>query len=107
MPVWNEKRDVCLVFSGEDFTDRSELEKLRARGHVFDLENASYLVHLYEEHGVKFLEKLNGGFCGVLADLREEKVLLFNDRYGLNRLYYHENDRGLFFASEAKALLKV
>lgn len=107
MPVWNEAHDVCLIFSGEDFTDRSELEQLRARGHKFNLENASYLVHLYEEYGDGFLTKLNGGFCGVIIDLRQNKMLLFNDRYGLNRLYYHENAKGLFFASEAKALLKV
>src|SRR6185503_4993393 len=48
-PVWNEKRDVCLIFSGEDFRDRAEIDALRARGHAFDPENASYLVHLYEE----------------------------------------------------------
>jgi len=107
MPVWNEQRDVCLVFSGEDFTDQEELAKLRTRGHVFDPDKATYLIHLYEEYGIKFLEKLNGGFCGFLADLREMKLLLFNDRYGISRVYYHENDRGIFFASEAKALLKL
>jgi len=32
---------------------------------------------------------------------------LFNDRYGLHRIYYQETDAGVFFASEAKALLKV
>src|SRR4029079_7967266 len=107
MPVWNEQRDVCLDFSGEDFTDQEELAKLRTRGHVFDPDKATYLIHLYEEYGIKFLEKLNGGFCGFLADLREMKLLLFNDRYGISRVYYHENDRGIFFASEAKALLKL
>ena len=107
MPVWNEEHNICLVFSGEDFADEDELARLRTQGHVFDPDNASYLVHLYEEYGVKFLEKLNGGFCGFIADLREMKLLLFNDRYGINRVYYHENDRGIFFASEAKALLKL
>jgi asparagine synthase (glutamine-hydrolysing) len=33
--------------------------------------------------------------------------LLFNDRYGLNRIYYHECKEGLYFSSEAKSLLKV
>ena len=106
-PIWNEQRDICLIFSGEDFRDPAEIEALRARGHSCDPENASYLVHLYEELGGKFFEKLNGGFSGVVVDRREKKVLLFNDRYGLNRIYYHENERGVFFASEAKALLQV
>ena len=71
MPVWNETKDVCLIFSGEDFTDQDEIGRLKAKGHEFDPENASYLVHLYEEMGLKFIERLNGWFSGVLVDLRE------------------------------------
>ena len=107
MPVWNESKDICIIFSGEDFSDRSDIDYLRSRGHEFDPEDASYLVHLYEEFDQKAFEKLNGWFSGLLVDLREGKVVLFNDRYGMNRIYYHENERGFYFASEAKALLKV
>ena len=57
--------------------------------------------------GYEFLEKLNGWFSGVLVDLREQKLVLFNDRYGVNRIYYHENADGFYFSSEAKALLKI
>ena len=40
-------------------------------------------------------------------DLREQKVVLFNDRYGVNRIYYHEDASGFYFSSEAKTLLKI
>ena len=75
MPVWNETKDVCVIFSGEDFTDPTEIEGLRTRGHACNLEDASYLVHLYEEMGLKFIERLNGWFSGVLVDLREQSVM--------------------------------
>ena len=107
LPAWNETHDVCLVFCGEIFENPAPIAALHAKGHVFSPQNASYLVHLYEESGECFLEKLNGCFSGVLIDLRLAKIILFNDRYGLNRLYVHENADGLYFASEAKALLKV
>jgi asparagine synthase (glutamine-hydrolysing) len=107
MPVWNETRDVCLIFSGETHAERSVMDGLRARGHQFNPDDASYLVHWYEEAGLKFLEQLNGMFCGVLADLRNQTVVLFNDRFGMNRIYWHENERGFYFSSEAKSLLKV
>lgn len=107
LPIWNEKKDICLIFSGEDFIDESEIENLRTRRHQFNKENANYLVHLYEEMGIKFLEKLNGWFSGILVDLREGKTVLFNDRYGLNRIYYHQNENGFYFSSEAKSLLKI
>lgn len=107
LPIWNENRDVALIFWGEDFRPRAEIDALRARGHSFSPEGAGYLVHLYEELGPRFFEQLNGGFAGLVVDLRHKRVHLFNDRYGLNRIYFHENELGLFFASEAKALLQV
>lgn len=107
LPIWNETRDVCLIFSGGEFSESSQIENLRARGHSFTDGDASYLVHWYEEAGEAFLEKLNGWFSGVLVDLRLGRVLLFNDRYGLNRVYVHEQADTTWFASEAKALLNV
>ena len=107
LPIWNEKKDICLLFSGEDFADQRDVDALRTRGHEFGSGDASYLVHLYEEMGCQFLERLNGWFSGVLLDLREQTLVLFNDRYGVNRIYYHEDSGGFYFASEAKALLKI
>jgi asparagine synthase (glutamine-hydrolysing) len=107
LPIWNEKKDICLLFSGEDFADQTDIDALRTRGHEFGSDDASYLVHLYEEMGCAFLEKLNGWFSGVLLDLRERKLVLFNDRFGVNRIYYHEDSRGFYFSSEAKSLLKI
>src|SRR5438445_4016968 len=74
MPVWNEARDVCLLFSGEDFTDPAEIKLLRNRAPQVDRTNASYLAALYEEMGLRFLEHLNGWFSGVLVDLRQQSV---------------------------------
>jgi asparagine synthase (glutamine-hydrolysing) len=107
MPLWNEKKDICLILTGEDFTDAAEIGQLKQRGHDFEIGDGSYLVHLYEELGDRFFGKLNGRFSGVLADFRQHKVILFNDRYGLNRIYYHEKDGMCFFSSEAKALLSI
>ena len=107
LPIWNEKRNICLFFSGEDFANQADIDALTMRGHDLGSGEASYLVHLYEEMGYQFLEKLNGWFSGVLLDLRAQKLVLFNDRYGVNRVYYHEDARGFYFSSEAKSLLKI
>src|ERR1700751_1639599 len=48
MPAWNEDESVCLIFTGEDYRDRSEINRLRTEGHQFSAQNAGYLVHLYE-----------------------------------------------------------
>src|SRR5207237_1393464 len=48
-----------------------------------------------------------GEFGDCLPIWHEKKVVLFNDRYGVNRIYYHEDASGFYFSSEAKALLRV
>jgi asparagine synthase (glutamine-hydrolysing) len=106
MPVWNEKKDLVLIFFGENFTDPELFDQLKIN-HKFDNSNASYLIHLYEEKGIDFLRDLNGWFSGILIDLQRRKIILFNDRYGLGRIYFHENKEAFYFASEAKALLKI
>jgi asparagine synthase (glutamine-hydrolysing) len=107
MPLWNQRRDICLVFSGEDFVDAEDVRQLTGRPIDVRSADASYLLALYEAIGPRFIEKLNGWFSGLLIDLRKNEVVLFNDRYGLGRIYYHERPDGFYFASEAKALLEV
>ncbi len=107
LPIWNEKKDICLVFIGEDIADESEIRGLASRAHAIGAEDASYLVHLYEEAGIDFIRKLNGCFSGMLMDFREGRYVLFNDRFGLNRLYYYHTDTTFYFSSEAKALLMI
>jgi asparagine synthase (glutamine-hydrolysing) len=106
MPLCNERGDVTLLFSGEEFPDPSTSQHLRDRGHVFDSSGPSYLAHLYEEDA-SFPAGLNGRFHGVLVDQNQAKAVLFNDRYGMHRLYYHESRDAFYFAAEAKAILAV
>ena len=96
MPVWNEKKNVLMIFFGENFTDLEIFDTLKAKHHRFDRNNASYLVHLYEESGISFLEQLNGWFSGLLCDFRSNDIYIFNDRYGMQRIFYHENDESCY-----------
>jgi asparagine synthase (glutamine-hydrolysing) len=106
MPLCNEKGDVTLIFSGEEYSRPETVARLKARGHSFDDRRASHLVHLYEDD-CDFLRQLNGLFHGFVVDRTRDMALLFNDRYGMHRLYFHESKDGLYFAAEAKAILAV
>jgi len=68
---------------------------------------ADSLLARYQVEGERFVASLNGLFSGLLVDTRQRCVLLFNDRYGSERLFVHEKDGAVYFASEAKALLRV
>ena len=107
MPVCNERDDVAVVFAGEDYQDPELASELKKRGHDLRGDSASYLPHLYEEDPDRFFSKLNGRFHGVIVDRTRQTATLFNDRYGMGRLYYYESGNDFYFAAEAKALLAV
>ena len=106
MPLRNERGDMVLVFSGEEFPEPGMVQRLKQQGHEFDPTGSSYLVHRYEEEP-SFPLGLNGRFQGLAADKRNGTAKLFNDRYGMHRVYYHESKDAFYFAAEAKAILAV
>lgn len=106
MPLHNEAKDISLVFSGQEFSGASIRNELKHRGHDIKPEGPSYLVHLCEQDP-SFPASLNGQFHGLVVDRARRMAVLFNDRYGMHRVYYHETTQGFYFAAEAKAILAV
>ncbi len=104
---FNEEGDMALLFSGECLADPNTRTALSQKGRRLERDDGDRLVQLYEEEGNRFFEKLNGLFSGLLIDKRRRKTFLFNDRYGVERIYYHETADAFYFATEAKALLRV
>src|SRR5438552_10788449 len=104
---FNEQQDIALIFSGDCFGDVGIQADLKQKGHRFGRSDGDWLVHLYEEEGEGFFERLNGLFSGLLIDKRVKNAFLFNDRYGVERVYWHETEDAIYFASEAKAILGV
>ncbi len=95
MPLRSERGGLSMLFSGEIFADESG-----------ETNKHSYLVQQAERDPC-FPKSLNGLFHGVLTDRRDAKIVLFNDRYGMRRLYYLESDEAFYFAAVAKAILAV
>jgi asparagine synthase (glutamine-hydrolysing) len=106
MPLRNERGDASLVFSGEEFPEPETVRRLKERGHSVTAEAPAYLVHLYEEDPA-FPAGLNGRFQGLLTDRNRGTTTLFNDRYGMQRIYCHGAKEAFYFAAEAKAILAV
>jgi asparagine synthase (glutamine-hydrolysing) len=103
----NERKDISLLFAGECFSDSEpHTNSNLAQGGDARFQ-PHWLIRLYEEEGERFVEQLNGLFSGLLIDMRQRKTLLFVDRYGLERIYWHESKGSIYFASEAKALLRI
>jgi len=96
MPLRNDRGDLSLIVSGEEFS-----EPVRAQDNA-----PNYLIQL-AENSANYPACLNGRFHGLLANSTHDTIMLFNDRYGMHRLYFHESSDGFYFAAEAKAILAV
>lgn len=105
MPLVSRNKQQVLVIVGENYPDPGKPVSANGKGNLDA--NVQDLLRLYEESPDNFLESLNGWFCGVALDLNLRRVTLFNDRYGMSRVYFHEGAEEFIFASEAKSLLRV
>ena len=109
-PIFNEDKNVRIMMDGEIYDYQDMKEELVSKGHEFSVDNdAEFILHLYEEHGKEFGEKLkylNGTFLFVIYDTKAHKLLICNDRYGFRPLYWCDRSNYILFASEIKAILK-
>ena len=102
----NEDGSLVLACNGEVFNHRELRRELEQRGHQFRSRcDVEVLLHLYEEHGVDLLRRINGQFAFALYDRREGTLLLARDPFGVNPLHYTVCDGTLIFASEIKSIL--
>lgn len=102
MPLRSESGDVSLLFAGEEY---SACEAPLSSTRTGPNGAASHVLRLYEDQN--FPRNLNGMFHGLVADQSRDSVALFNDRFGMQRLYFHRSAEEFYFACEAKAILAV
>jgi len=106
-PIPNEDRSLWIVFNGEVFNYIELRAELEAQGHRFRTRTDTEVVlHMYEQHGPRCLERLNGQFAIAIWDCARRRLFLGRDRLGVRPLFYTECHGGvLLFASEIKSIL--
>src|ERR687887_922577 len=104
-PIANEDGTLHVVQNGEIYNYRELRHELERAGHRFRTHgDTEVLLHLYEEHGDRFAERLRGMFALALWDGSRRRLLLARDRFGIKPLYYRAADAEFAFASELRAL---
>ena len=107
-PMFNEDHSVAVVFNGEIYDYHAHREGLLEAGHTFRTRSdTEVIVHLYEEHGLAFLERLNGEFAIVIYDDRTRQLVAARDRFGVKPLFFSVHGHELLLGSEAKSILAL
>ena len=104
-PFLSEDGRYVLVYNGEIYNFKEFYPELKSTG--FDIRTASdteVLMKLFQLHGLKMLNRLNGMFAFAIWDKMEKKLTLVRDRMGVKPLYYSLYNETFYFASEQKAL---
>ena len=107
MPLSNENESLWIVFNGEIFNYIELKEELLAKNHKFKTNSdTEVIVHLYEEYGPEFLNKLNGQFAIAIWDKNKQELFLARDRVGIRPLFYTTINNAFVFSSEIKSFLE-
>jgi asparagine synthase (glutamine-hydrolysing) len=115
-PVFNEARNVAVVFNGEIYNFRQLRKTLEERGHTFrTVSDTEVIVHAYEEWGEQCLSELRGMFAIAIWDARDSgtsgdaarraQIFLARDRLGIKPLYYAVAGGAFLFSSEVRSIL--
>ncbi|MGH3941135.1 MAG: asparagine synthase (glutamine-hydrolyzing) [Pseudonocardiaceae bacterium] len=105
-PMYSDDGRVVLIANAEIYNHRILRRQLERRGYIFKSgSDCEVMVHLYREHGIELVNKLNGPFAFALLDRATGELWLARDRLGEKPLFYSRTAFGVAFASELKALI--
>jgi len=106
-PIFNEDKSVVAICNGEIFNYIELREELKTQGHIFKTNtDVEVLVHLYEEYGTEFLNRLNAQFSFALFDLKKRQLFCARDHFGVLPFYYTLSNGMFIFGSEIKSILQ-
>lgn len=107
-PMLSQDGGMAIVFNGEIYNYRELREELRAKGRIFRTESdTEVLLSAWDEWGKACLTRLEGMFAFAVHDRRQGKLTCVRDGFGIKPFFYEQDENGLIFASEQKALLAL
>ncbi len=105
-PLCNETGSIWAVQNGEIYNYQDLRVDLLQRGHhLATHSDTEVLVHLYEEYGDDFVQRLHGMYAFAIWDASRQRLLLARDRLGVKPLVYMLHNGRLLWGSEIKAIL--
>jgi len=106
-PMGSKDGTWIITFNGCIYNFSELKQELKTKGHTFSSETDTEVIcEGLSEYGTSFFQRLNGMFAIGAWNIKEEKLYLSRDRFGIKPLYYWFNGQTLCFSSEIKAIIK-
>lgn len=103
-PLSSEDGSIVLIANGEVYNHRELARGLPAGSRLRTGSDCEVLIHLYRQHGLRFLDDVRGMFAVILWDRARGRLILARDRFGIKPLFYHRNQERIILSSEIKGL---
>jgi asparagine synthase (glutamine-hydrolysing) len=107
-PMATEDGRLVITFNGEIYNYKNLRAELERKGYRFHSQSdTEVLLHLYAEKGFDMLKDLRGMFAFGIWDDKKKGLFIARDPFGIKPLYYADDGKTFYVASQVKALLKV
>jgi asparagine synthase (glutamine-hydrolysing) len=104
-PMSDQEESVWVIFNGEIYNFLELRPQLEGYGHVFRTNSdTEVIIHGYKQWGDDVLNRLNGMFGLAIWDVRQRRLLLARDAFGIKLVYYRVDGDSLYFGSEMRAI---
>ncbi len=107
-PIYSDDKEIVIVFNGEIYNYRELRSELEKQGVTFNTKSdTEVILRLYENHGTKAFNQLDGMYGFSIYDKKKGKVFIARDFFGEKPLYYTQKDGKFIWASELKSVVKL
>ena len=107
-PMSDQEESVWVVFNGEIYNFQELKRELEGHGHIFRTKSdTEVIVHGYKQWGDEVLNRLNGMFGLAIWDVRQKRLVLARDPFGIKLLYYAIDGDRLYFGSEMRPIREM
>ena len=104
-PMSDQQETVWVVFNGEIYNFPDLRRELKSFGHVFRTHSdTEVIVHGYKQWGDDVLNHLNGMFGLAIWDVRQKRLVVARDPFGIKLIYYRIDGDALYFGSEIRPI---
>jgi asparagine synthase (glutamine-hydrolysing) len=107
-PMSDHEQSVWVIFNGEIYNFPELKRELQSHGHVFCTNSdTEVIIHGYKQWGDEVLNRLNGMFGLAIWDVRQRRLVLARDPFGIKLIYYRIEGETLYFGSEMRPIRAV